>query len=204
MIYIVNYQSGNLGAIVNMFKRIGIKASIAANPKDLTDAHKIILPGVGAFDTGMQNLIDGGWIETLNKKVLLDHVPTIGICLGMQLMTKGSEEGRLEGLGWISGTTRRLSFTNKDLKVPHMGWNKVALNKQSNLIAIGPGEEKRFYFAHSYYVKPDHEQDTLLKSFYGLEFSSAVEKGNIFGVQFHPEKSHRFGMELLKNFANNC
>lgn len=203
MIYIVNYQSGNLGAIINMFKRIGIKASIAIKPEDLIDASKIVLPGVGAFDTGMQNLIDGGWIEPLNRKVLQEHVPTIGICLGMQLLTEGSEEGKLPGLGWIGGTTKRFYFTDKNLKVPHMGWNKVTLNKRSNLISIDPGDEKRFYFAHSYYVRTDRDQDTLLKSFYGLEFSSAIEKGNIFGVQFHPEKSHRFGMELLRNFANN-
>lgn len=203
MIYIVNYQSGNLGAIINMFKRIGVRASIATKPEDLIDASKIILPGVGAFDTGMQNLMEGGWLETLNKRVLHDKIPTIGICLGMQLMTKGSEEGKLEGLGWVSGSTKRFSFSDKNLKVPHMGWNRVVVNKSSKLITINPGDEKRFYFAHSYYVKTDNEQDTLLKTFYGLEFSSAVEKGNILGVQFHPEKSHRFGMELLRNFVNN-
>ena len=203
MIYIVNYQSGNLGAINNMFKRIGVETSIATKPADLIKASKIVLPGVGAFDTGMQNLKEGGWLETLNKRVLEDKVPTIGICLGMQLLTKGSEEGKREGLGWISGTTKRFSFADKSLKVPHMGWNKVITNKSSNLISINPDIEKRFYFAHSYYVKTDHDQDTLLKTFYGLEFSSAVEKENILGVQFHPEKSHRFGMELLTNFANN-
>jgi glutamine amidotransferase len=202
MIYIINYQSGNLGAIVNMFRRIGANILIAEKPSDLVHASKIILPGVGTFDTGMQNLISAGWLHCLNQKVLQENVPTLGICLGMQLMTNSSEEGRLEGLGWIKASTKRFAFSDKNLKVPHMGWNRVSPNKSSNLLSTD-GAETKFYFAHSYYVETENDQDTLLKSFYGLEFSSAVEKGNILGVQFHPEKSHRYGMNLLRNFVNN-
>lgn len=203
MIYIVNYQSGNLGAIVNMLKRIGVNAYIAQSPTELRHASKIILPGVGAFDTGMRNLLDGGWIEPLNDRVLKDKVPTLGICLGMQLMTNNSEEGNLPGLGWIKGSSKRFWFSEKNLKVPHMGWNKVSINKTSRLITIDPEDEKKFYFAHSYFVKTEDDSDTLLKTFYGIEFSSAIEKSNILGVQFHPEKSHRYGMELLESFVKN-
>jgi glutamine amidotransferase len=203
MMHIINYQSGNLGAIINMFKRIGAQTCIAEKPEDLAGASKIILPGVGTFDTGMQNLNSGGWIEMLNRKVLKEKVPTLGICLGMQLMTKGSEEGKLAGLGWVAGETKRFNFDDKNIKVPHMGWNKVRLNKISSLLTQKPGEEKRFYFAHSYYVTVENDSYALLKTQYGIDFTSAIEKDNILGVQFHPEKSHRFGMELLTNFANN-
>lgn len=203
MMHIINYQSGNLGAIINMFKRIGAETIIAENPDDLLKATKIILPGVGTFDTGMHNLKSGGWFDILNQKVLKEKVPTLGICLGMQLMTKSSEEGTLPGLGWFEGVTKRFAFKDKNIKVPHMGWNKVKLNKSSKLLSIDPNEEKRFYFAHSYYVHVENQEDALLRTNYGLEFTSAIEKQNIFGVQFHPEKSHRFGMELLSNFANH-
>jgi glutamine amidotransferase len=204
MIYIVDYQSGNLGAIVNMMKKIGAKAEIASTPDQLLGATKIILPGVGTFDTGMQNLMAGGWLQVLNQKVLTEKIPTLGICLGMQLITESSEEGKLKGLGWVKGLTKKFAFeNNKEFKVPHMGWNKVSVCKHSKLITAQSGEEKRFYFAHAYYVTIANQDEELLSTSYGVPFTSGIEKDNILGVQFHPEKSHRFGMELLRNFINN-
>jgi imidazole glycerol-phosphate synthase subunit HisH len=202
MIYIIDYQSGNLGAIQNMFKKIGAQALIASDPNQLEKATKIILPGVGTFDTGMQNLISGGWIPHLTNAALVEKKPIMGICLGMQLLSKGSEEGVIGGLGLVDAYTRRFSFTDKSFKIPHMGWNEVQVSKESKLISRQPDYEKRFYFAHGYYVKLENPFDELLRTSYGFDFSSALEKDNIIGLQFHPEKSHRFGMELLRNFVS--
>lgn len=204
MICIIDYQSGNLGAIVNMFKRIGVKAEISSNPQQLENASKVILPGIGTFDIGMKNLLAGGWMPMLNRKVFEEGVPTLGICLGMQLMTEGSDEGQLSGLGWVKGRSRRFVFENEDkLKVPHMGWNAARQIKESRLLDRQSRQEHRFYFAHGYYVELQNNEDQLLQTTYGFPFSSAFEKDNIIGVQFHPEKSHRFGMDLLHNFAVN-
>lgn len=197
MIVIVNYGLGNLGSIKNMLKRVGVEASICDNPSKLEEATKIILPGVGAFDTGMRHLGDNGWLEILNRKVLLEKVPTLGICLGMQLMTKRSEEGQLPGLGWINGEV--LKFTDPALRVPHMGWNVVHPGKQGSILATD--RELRFYFVHSYYVTIKNEEEILGKTIYGTDFVSAFVRDNIYGVQFHPEKSHQFGMELFRKFA---
>lgn len=204
MISIIDYQCGNLGAILNMLKRIGIKARITSNPDDLQDVSRIILPGVGTFDTGMRNLTTEGWIDPLRKKVIEQKIPVLGICLGMQLMTRGSEEGNLEGLGWIGGYTNRFSFENsREYKVPHMGWNRVMSSKESEKLPFDRERENRFYFAHAYHVTLENSKDELLQTTYGKPFTSAFLKENILGVQFHPEKSHRYGMELLRNFANN-
>lgn len=204
MISIIDYQSGNLGAILNMLKRIGIKALISTDPSQLDDASSIILPGVGTFDTGVRNLTIGGWVPALRKKVLEEKVPILGICLGMQLMTQASEEGTLKGLGWIQGYTKRFSFENqREYKVPHMGWNRAMPSKRSAKLPFDPGQENRFYFAHAYYVALENPDDELLTTTYGKQFTSGFLKENILGVQFHPEKSHRYGMELLRNFANN-
>lgn len=205
MICIIDYQSGNLGAIVNMFKKLGVKAQIISSPDQMLNATKIILPGIGTFDTGMKNLISGGWLDLLNHNVLVEKKPTLGICLGMQLMTGGSEEGKLEGLNWLNGYAKKFQFEDKNvsLKVPHMGWNKASLSKKSKLLQSNDNYENRFYFAHGYYVDLTNKQDELLQTVYGFPFSSAFEKENILGVQFHPEKSHRFGMELLRNFVIN-
>lgn len=199
MITIVNYGMGNLGSVFNMFKRIGVEAKIVDYPDELLSAKKILLPGVGAFDNAMKRINESGFLEVLNQKALVDKVPILGICLGMQLLTRGSEEGNLAGLGWIAADTMR--FPNQNcLKVPHMGWNLVHPASPSSLTVNLP-DEPRFYFVHSYRVHVDNESDSILKCTYGLDFDAAVQHGNIFGAQFHPEKSHKFGMRLLENFA---
>ena len=200
MITIVNYGLGNLGSIVNMLKKIGLQSSIANDPKELEKADKIILPGVGAFDTGMRNLKDKGWMDILDAKVFGEKVPTLGICLGMQLMTKGSEEGKLPGLGWVDAETKKFNFQDNQLKIPHMGWNLFNVRKDSHLIK-DDGSEKRFYFVHSYFVSASKPEDVLLECNYDSLFCAAFERNNLMGVQFHPEKSHRYGMELLRNFG---
>jgi glutamine amidotransferase len=168
MITIVDYGMGNLGSILNMFKRIGAPSRICAEPRNLESAEKILLPGVGAFDSAMERLNSGGFREVLDHKAHVDRVPILGICLGMQLLTRSSEEGRLPGLGWINGQTLR--FPQSD-------------------------------FVHSFFVKVDDERDSLLTTRYGVTFDAVIAHGNIFGAQFHPEKSHRFGMHFLSNFA---
>ena len=199
MITIVDYGMGNLGSILNMFKRIGARARISANPLDLEHAEKILLPGVGAFDGAMERINSGGFREFLDRKALVERIPVLGICLGMQLLTRSSEEGRIAGLGWIAAETLRFP-QSKGLKIPHMGWNEVNPSRASPLTSgLAPGA--RFYFVHSFYVRVDHDEDSVLQAHYGVTFDAAVEHGNIFGAQFHPEKSHRFGMQLLSNFA---
>lgn len=202
MVIIIDYGIGNQGSILNMLKKVGAKAIISSNISDISNADKIILPGVGAFDTGMRNLAQDGLIEVLNKKVIREKTPILGICLGMQLLTKSSEEGNSHGLGWIDAQTVRFKFDKKNtiLKIPHMGWNTVQLNKKSQLFKE-MFAEPRFYFVHSYHVVCNNKQDILTKTNHGYEFVSSIQKDNIMGVQFHPEKSHKFGMKLLKNFV---
>lgn len=200
MIAIVDYGMGNLGSIQNMFKRIGAAARVTGDPAVLADARKILLPGVGAFDSAMQRIADAGLREVLDRKALDERVPTLGICLGMQLLTRGSEEGQLPGLGWIAASTKRFPAI-AGLKVPHMGWNLVTPTQPSPL-TDGLPAESRFYFVHSYYVRVDDPADSLLRTHYGIDFDAAVAHGNIYGAQFHPEKSHKFGMKLLANFAS--
>jgi len=190
----------NIGSIFNMLKKIGANAVIASDISMIEKAEKLILPGVGAFDNGMTNLREQGLIEILNKKVIKGKTLILGICLGMQLMTKSSEEGTSKGLGWFNASTIRFKFDEKNnLKIPHMGWNTVQLNKESSLFKE-MFDEPRFYFVHSYHVVCNDEQDILTRTYHGYEFVSAIQKDNIMGVQFHPEKSHKFGMKLLKNF----
>lgn len=197
MTVIIDYGMSNLGSIANMLKKIGFNSIISSDPKEIASANKLILPGVGAFDSGMGSLEKLGILNTLNQKVLNERIPILGICLGMQLMTNGSEEGRLPGLGWIDADTKK--FANTTLKIPHMGWNMVKHKKDSKLFEEQKSE-KRYYFVHSYYVDAYDEKDVLTTTPYGDDFVSSFEKENIFGVQFHPEKSHSFGMRLLKNF----
>lgn len=201
MITIINYGMGNLGSVQNMFKRIGVESEISSDLDVITKATKILLPGVGAFDAAMERINEGGFREVLNKKALEDKVPVLGICLGMQLLTNSSEEGKLPGLGWIQAKTIRFSF-EKDtkLKVPHMGWNRVYEKNPGSLINDLP-PEPRFYFVHSYYVLAEDPAHILTTTIHGVEFNSIIQKENIFGAQFHPEKSHKFGMRLLENFA---
>ena len=204
MIAIVNYGVGNLGSIQNMLKKVGSTESVITNQEeDLVRADKIILPGVGAFDKGMEKINESGLVSILNKIVVQEKKPLLGICLGMQLLTKGSEEGKLPGLGWIEAYTKRFQFPEEqsNLKVPHMGWNEITISKQHDLIK-DLSMPARFYFVHSYYVECKDRQDELLACNYGINFTCAVQHENIMGVQFHAEKSHKFGMQLLKNFAS--
>lgn len=200
MIVIVDYGVGNLPSIANMLKKAGVPSRITADAGALAEAEKLILPGVGAFDAGMKNLAERKLIEPLNRAALERRVPVIGLCLGMQLMTKRSTEGSQTGLGWIDAETIRFRVDDPALKVPHMGWNTMHLTRPS---AIGEGldDEARFYFVHSFHLVCHDRDDVLGVTTYGYEFASSIERDNIMGVQFHPEKSHRFGLQLLKNFA---
>ncbi len=200
MITIVDYGMGNLGSIQNMFRRIKAESEITGDPDRIAVAKKILLPGVGAFDAAMQQISERGIKEVLDKKAMEEKIPVLGICLGMQLLTKSSEEGKLTGLGWMDAKTIRFQFADHSLKVPHMGWNLVYKQKESPLIKDLP-EEPRFYFVHSYLVQCTNPDDILTTTYYGVEFHSIIQHQNIYGAQFHPEKSHKFGMKLLENFA---
>ncbi len=201
MITIINYGLGNLGSIFNMLKRIGVKSMISSNVEEIAKAVKIILPGVGHFDRAMERISQSGMREVLEIKAKRDKVPILGICLGMQLLTKSSEEGQLPGLGWIPAKTVRFNFPHEsNLKIPHMGWNLVSRSTPSTLTENFESEH-RFYFVHSYHAMVEDEKYSILKTKHGYSFDSAIQNDNIFGVQFHPEKSHRYGMKLLENFA---
>lgn len=199
MITVVDYGMGNLGSIRNMLKRIGAESRLTGDVGEIGRATKLILPGVGAFDRAMERIDASGMRAVLDRKALEERIPILGICLGMQLLTRGSEEGKLPGLGWIPATTRRFPANGRH-KVPHMGWNLVRRSGQSSL-AEGFDDDARFYFVHSYYVTVDRPENSMFKTTYAVEFDSAIWCGNIHGAQFHPEKSHRFGMRLLSNFA---
>ncbi len=204
MIAIIDFGMGNLGSIQNMLVRMNYDAEITSDPETIRGAEKLILPGVGAFDKAMSNLENQGFIPLLNELVLEKKTPILGICLGMQLLSNRSEEGVLKGLGWIDSETIRFHFDDgMNLRIPHMGWNTVRIEQDSHLFQ-DMYEEPRFYFVHSYYVRPVLKSNILATTEYGINFTSAVVKGNIYGVQFHPEKSHKFGMKLLKNYAEFC
>ena len=201
MIVIVDYGMGNLASIANMLKKAGAQARISSDSGVIAGASKLILPGVGAFDAGMKNLHERGLIAPLNAAVLERRTPVIGLCLGMQLMTRRSEEGKAEGLGWIDAETVRFRLGEHGaLKVPHMGWNTMRF-AQATPLEAGLDSDSRFYFVHSFHVVCRTESEILGRTSYGYEFTSAVSRDNITGVQFHPEKSHRFGLQLLRNFA---
>lgn len=200
MLVIVDYGLGNLGSVYNMIKKVGGSSVISSDPEVIAQADKLILPGVGKFDAGMTKIEEHGLLDVLNKKANEDKIPVLGICLGMQLLTERSEEGNKKGLGWIEADTVHFDFPKESgLKIPHMGWNYVEKAANTPLLS-GFDETFRYYFVHSYYVKPKFPENILLKTNYGIEFASAIYKDNVFGVQFHPEKSHKFGKRLLTNF----
>ena len=202
MITIINYGMGNLGSVQNMLKRIGVKSIITSDINEIEKAEKILLPGVGAFDAAISK------IDELNLRPILTYmakekkVPFLGICLGMQLLTESSEEGVLKGLNFVPAKTIKFKFPeNSNLKIPHMGWNLVT-KKTESVLTKNFTDEFRFYFVHSYHVKCDNPINSILTTNYGYEFDSAIQNENVFGAQFHPEKSHKYGMQLLSNFAN--
>jgi imidazole glycerol-phosphate synthase subunit HisH len=199
MVTIINSGVGNIASILNMIKRVGGEANLASSPDELYSAEKLILPGVGAFDTGMMALRVSGLDDAIRNAVVENGAMILGICLGMQLLLDTSEEGKLPGLGLVPGRVRRLQVQAKGLRVPHMGWSVVKPVCPSTLFETGD-EEQRFYFVHSYYVECDDPQDAVGITDYGYDFTSALERGRVLGVQFHPEKSHRFGMALLDRY----
>jgi glutamine amidotransferase len=200
MIIIVDYGMGNLRSVQKAFERIGISVMISGKIDEILKAEKLVLPGVGNFEQGVSNLKNRGLFEALNNVVIQNNIPIIGICLGMQLMTEFSEEGNCEGFGWIKGKTTRFSFLDNKLKIPHMGWNNLLINRADSLYN-GITTDNFFYFVHSYYVSCNDENDVLAQTNYGNKFVSSFQKENIFGCQFHPEKSHDAGLQILKNFA---
>ena len=203
-IVVIDYGMGNLGSIANMLKYLGATAVISADKSVIERADKLILPGVGHFDRAMNNINQLGLLDVIRFKALEQKTPMMGICLGMQIMCNSSEEGIVKGLSLIDASAKKFSFEkSQNLKVPHMGWNKVQLINQSSLITNGLTQEARFYFVHSYFVECKNEADILTKSTYGHSFDSAFEKDNIVGVQFHPEKSHKYGITLFRNFIEN-
>lgn len=201
MLVIIDYGVGNLGSLMNMCKYIGVAAKVSSSKEDIENASHLLLPGVGAFDYGANSLKNSGLIEVIERKVFNRSAPILGICLGMQLMTLSSAEGEESGLGWIDAQTKRIPGS-KSLKVPHMGWSRVEPQKKSALFSNYDNTRDRYYFVHSYYVNCNNPADVTATISYGVTADIAFEKDNVFGVQFHPEKSHHFGMKILKNFSS--
>lgn len=200
MITIIDYGMGNLRSVQKAFERIQVAANITADVNEILNADKLVLPGVGHFTQGIGNLKLKGLLNALNEAVIEKKKPILGICLGMQLMTDYSEEGNCEGFGWVRAKTQRFTFNANGLKIPHMGWNNLSI-KNSDSIFRGISSDNFFYFVHSYYVTCVNEVDVLSETSYGNKFVSSFNKDNIFGCQFHPEKSHDKGLQILKNFA---
>ena len=199
---IVDYRMGNLNSVKKKLDRLKTTVSITSNPRDIVKADKIILVGVGHFAQAMKNIKELDLLDALNEIAIVKKKPVLGICLGMQLMAKDSEEGNTEGLGWLDANVRKMQVDDTlKFKIPHTGWNKVIQSKKSHLMK-GIPESSEFYFVHSYYLKPNETSNTLNETEYSFKFTSAIEKDNIFGVQYHPEKSHDVGEVLLKNFIS--
>lgn len=200
MIGIINYGVGNIQSIQNIINHVGGKCRILYSADEIKYVEKLILPGVGSFDHGMEGLIKGNWVEPLNEYVCQGKT-ILGICLGMQLMCNCSEEGKLKGLGWIDGFVQKFDFDSKsNLKIPHMGWSNLIIKNNSDLFSIN--DQHRFYFVHSYHVVCREDSIETSSVNYGTEITTSFQKANIYGVQFHPEKSHKFGKELFKKFIS--
>lgn len=202
-IVIIDYGMGNLRSVFNKFRRMGYASEISSDPVVIRKADKLVLPGVGHFTKGMRNLEESGIIEVLNDKVLHEKTPIFGICLGMQLFSEYSEEGDCQGLGWIKAKTVRFRINDKiKYKIPHIGWNTVNVINKTGIDDF-LGDDDFFYFVHSYHVQCTYNTDVWMTSWYENEFTSAIKKNNIFGTQFHPEKSHDSGFKLLKKFIES-
>jgi len=201
MVAIINYGLGNLTSIQNMFRRIGVDCKITNDETEIRNASRLLLPGVGHFKKGMSNLVESGLVGLLNELVLEQKKPILGICLGAQLMTKHSEEGDVDGLGWVDAKTVRFDSTKLgNLPIPHMGWTDINVVRNCDLLE-GIPEEPRYYFVHSYHFDFEEPSEVIATSKYGYEFACAFNKENVYGAQFHPEKSHKFGMKVLENFS---
>jgi glutamine amidotransferase len=201
-IVIVDYKMGNIHSVARKLKMLGVNYEISNNPDTIKQADKLILPGVGHFGKAMLQLEESNLISVLNDVVLIQKKPILGICLGMQLMANFSEEGNVNGLGWIDGKVKRFQVNDKlRFKIPHTSWNQISICKESQM-NIGLDNTSEFYFVHAYYFRANNESDILHKTTYEQEFVSAVQKENIVGVQYHPEKSHDLGMQLIKNFVS--
>ena len=200
MITIISYGSGNIKSFVNIYEKFGIKVKIAEKESDLNNDKKIIIPGVGSFDETMEKINKSGMRDKLDFYALKKKIPILGICVGMQIMGKSSEEGSLPGLNWIDGTVKKFP-QNLNFKVPHMGWNLIKKKKKSKILE-DLNEDSRFYFLHSFYFQTISKDCVLAQTFYNFEFSSIINFENIYGIQFHPEKSHLTGLTILKNFIN--
>jgi glutamine amidotransferase len=201
-IAVLDYGVNNVGSVMNALRRVGAAPYVARSPSELEKATAMVLPGIGAFDTGVTNLRDLGLFDAIKERVAA-AVPILGICLGMQLLTRGSEEGKLEGLGLIDATTKRFAFDPSiasELKVPHMGWHDTACS-DAGLFDGLLGAGTRFYYVHSYHVVCDDPSDAAATCNYGLEFTSALHRRSVYGTQFHPEKSHRFGLRVFANYV---
>jgi imidazole glycerol-phosphate synthase subunit HisH len=198
MIGIINYGVGNLQSIQNIIKHVGGECRILNSPNEIKEVDKLILPGVGSFDHGVEQLSKGDWINNLNDYVNQENI-ILGICLGMQLMCNSSQEGKLKGLGWINADVQKFQFeANSNLKIPHMGWEDLNIKNESDLFKMN--DESRFYFVHSYHVVCNIPSIETSSVDYGQEITTSFQCGNIYGVQFHPEKSHKFGKEFFKRF----
>jgi glutamine amidotransferase len=201
VISVLDYGAGNVGSVIRMIERAGGAAKRIALPEEVLAAQKLLIPGVGAFAHGISQLATRDLLPVLNKVALETRIPVLGICLGMQLMCRSSEEGELSGLGWIDAEVRRFpAYEASGLRVPHMGWNTLRVVRENPLVT-SEGEEKRFYFVHSYKVCCNDPNDPIALTGYGEDFVAAFQRANLFGVQFHPEKSHRFGMEVMRRFV---
>jgi glutamine amidotransferase len=203
MITIIDYGLGNIKAFVNVYERLNIQCKVAVNKDDLKNASKLILPGVGAFDQAMDNLLHSGMKETVEELVLGQKLPILGICVGMQILAKSSEEGSRPGLGWIDAEVKMFdtALISQRPYLPHMGWNNVRVTRNNDLLQ-DLNENPRCYFLHSYYFACNNPENIIAESEYGIKFACAVNCGNIYGVQFHPEKSHHNGICVLKNFGS--
>lgn len=202
MITIIDLGIGNVKSISNILKRVGVETEITNSPEVIANAEKLIFPGVGSFDAGMESLQSLKLIDVLNQRVLIDNIPILGICLGMQLFSKSSEEGSMNGLAWLDAEVKRFDFSKleESYKIPHMGWNYVQPENKHDIFMDIP-DPMKFYFAHSFHFECNVENNVLATANHGYKFTCAIVRNNILGVQFHPEKSHKYGMQLFKNFA---